>query len=441
MNGFASPDENRSEEERQRFRILYTIQNVGGIDLTQDIGDTVPVKQSLVGLKHAGHTVDCLRLEGNRIAVIKDVTHPDQKLAAPLGISGHQVFRSLEGGARRIQRALKIPYFAFFDSFRFYEACCQQASGYDLIHEHNGLFCLGTAWACTRRKMPYVLTFSADPILERELVGTPLTGVHAWVARKEARFTYRAANRILCVSEPAKTHLIDTWGVNEAKIVVMPNCVDTQLFRPLENSQLIRTQLGLDGQPVVSFVGSFQLWHGIERLVESFAWVLKDVPQARLLLVGDGPARPVVEDTIKRLDLASRVTITGVVPQTKIPEILAAVDVAVIPYPRLPKDLWFSPLKLYEYMAAGKAIVASASGQIVDVVQDGYNGLLVEPGDVAETAQAITRLLKNPTELEWLGKNARRQAVDQHSWSGYIRRLEKVYREAINENNLKKTGA
>jgi glycosyltransferase involved in cell wall biosynthesis len=194
-------------------------------------------------------------------------------------------------------------------------------------------------------------------------------------------------------------------------------------------------------QPVVCFVGSFQLWHGIERLVESFAWVLKEVPQAWLLLVGDGPARPVVEDTINRLDLSSRVIITGLVPQAKIPEILAAVDVAVIPYPRLPKDMWFSPLKLYEYMAAGKAIVASASGQIVEVIQDGINGLLVKPGDVVEIAQAITRLLKNPAELDCLGKNARRQAVDRHSWNGYIRRLETIYREVINENNLKKTGA
>jgi glycosyltransferase involved in cell wall biosynthesis len=288
--------------------------------------------------------------------------------------------------------------------------------------------------------MPYVLTFSADPILERDLVGNPLTGMHAWVARKEARFTYQAANQILCVSEPAKSHLVETWEVEEDKIVVMPNGVDTQLFRPLENSHLIRAQLGLDGQPVVSFVGSFQSWHGIERLVESFAWVLKEVPQARLLLVGDGPARPVVEDTIKRLELSSNVTITGLVPQAEIPKILAAVDVAVIPYPQLPKDLWFSPLKLYEYMAAGKAIVASASGQIVDVIQDGYTGLLVEPGDVVETAQAITRLIKNPAELDWLGKNARRQAVERHSWDGYIRRLETVYRYAINQNTLKQTG-
>jgi glycosyltransferase involved in cell wall biosynthesis len=423
------------------MRILYAIQNVGGIDFTQDIGDTVPVKQSLVGLQRAGHQVDCLRLEGNRVVLIKDVTNPDKKIFATLGISKVKAFQLLEGGVRRAQQSLNVPYFAFFDSFRFHEACSRLVSGYDLIHEHNGLFCLGAAWTCAQSKVPYVLTFSADPIMERELVGTPLKGMHAQVARKEARYTYRVAHKVLCVSEPAKSHLVEVWGVDAGKIVVMPNGVDTQLFRPQNDTQTVRASLGLDGQPVVSFVGSFQLWHGIEQLVESFARVLHEVPQARLLLVGDGPARPNVEDAVRRLGLASNVTITGLVPQAKIPEILAAVDVAVIPYPRLPKELWFSPLKLYEYMAAGKAIVASASGQITEVVQDGINGLLVSPGDVDEFAQAIARLLKNPAELEWLGKNARRQAVERHSWDEYIHRLEHVYQDAIEISHQNKTGA
>jgi glycosyltransferase involved in cell wall biosynthesis len=416
------------------MRILYAIQNVGGIDFAHDIGDTVPVKQSLKGLQRCGHQVDCLRLEGNSVALIPDVADLGKSKKAVLGVSDSKVFHLIEGGIRRVQRAANIPYFAFFDSFRFYEACKRSASSYDLIHEHNGLFCLGAAWACARGKKPYVLTFSADPIMERDLVGNPLKGVHAWVARTQAGYTYKAADRILCVSEPAKTHLVEVWGVNAEKIVVMPNGVDTQLFKPQGDSQAMRSQLGLDGQPVVSFIGSFQHWHGIDKLVESFVHVLNEIPQARLLLVGDGPARPNVEDAIGRLGVTSQVIITGLVPQAKIPEILAAVDVAVIPYPRLPKELWFSPLKLYEYMAAGKAIVASASGQIAEVVQDGYNGLLVAPGDINEFAQAIIRLLRNPAELDWLGKNARRQAVERHSWERYICRLEVVYQEAMDAN-------
>jgi glycosyltransferase involved in cell wall biosynthesis len=114
-----------------------------------------------------------------------------------------------------------------------------------------------------------------------------------------------------------------------------------------------------------------------------------------------------------------------------VPEILAIADVVTIPYPQLPEELWFSPLKLYEYMAAGKAIVASSAGQITEVIQDGYNGILVEPGNVDELAQAIINLFKDPTRRERLGQNARQQAVTQHSWEQYINRLEKIYESVL----------
>jgi glycosyltransferase involved in cell wall biosynthesis len=93
--------------------------------------------------------------------------------------------------------------------------------------------------------------------------------------------------------------------------------------------------------------------------------------------------------------------------------------------------LWFSPLKLYEYMAAGKAIVASRAGQIAEVIQDGHNGLLVESGDVAALAQALLKLLKDPVKRERLGQNAREQAIRHHSWERYIKRLEDIYRSVV----------
>ena len=119
--------------------------------------------------------------------------------------------------------------------------------------------------------------------------------------------------------------------------------------------------------------------------------------------MGDGPARPDIDDWIANLHLESKVIITGYIPQNKVPELLAAIDVAVLPYPRFPKELWFSPLKMYEYMAAGKAIVASKYGQIADVLEDGRTGFLVEPGDVDELTQAILRLLGDENLRSQLG--------------------------------------
>ncbi len=420
----------------RKLRILYTIQNVGGIDFTRDVGDTVPVKQTLRGLQRSGHQVACLKLEGNRVDFYSDMEHLNEPQVAPLGMSDTRFFRLVEGGIRRLQKEVRLPYFAFFDSFRFSEACDRILPGYHLVHEHNGLFCLGTALACARSGKPYLLTFSADPILERKVVGNPLKGIHALVARKEALFTYRLARRIICVSEPAKEHLVTIWGVNPDKIQVMPNGVDVELFGARHDARKARAALGLDREQIICFVGSFQLWHGLDLLVESFSQVHRDFPDTLLLLVGDGPARSAVEKSAVNHGVSRAVKITGLIPQAQVPMILAAVDIAVLPYPQLPGEIWFSPLKLYEYMAAGKAIVASRSGQIAEVIQDGRTGLLVKPGDAGELARAICRLLIYPEERRTLGENARRQTFERHSWESYVRKLEEVYQSVLSENRV-----
>jgi len=413
------------------LRIAYAIQNVGGIDFSQDIGDTVPVKYTLAGLKQAGHHVVCLKSNGRSVLRFDDVSNLNQFQDVPTGLSGIKSFRLLESGVRRLQRELRLPYFAFFDLYRFYEACMRCLPGFTLCHEHNGLFCAGAALACKRLGLPYILTFSSDPLFERGVVGKPLRGLHYLVAVWEARFTYRLAGKIICVSEPARRHLIQTWQIEEEKVVVVANGVDNALFKPGYDVLPVRKGLGLENEPVIGFVGGFQPWHGIDLLIESFAIVLKEFPKATLLLIGDGRARPLVDRKIAELGVESRVIITGLVPKDRVAVLLATADVAVLPYPTLPKELWFSPLKLYEYMAAGKAIVASRAGQIAEVIKHGYNGLLVEPGDVPELSTAIMWLLRNQEERDRLGRNARSQAVERHSWDQYIQRLEEIYRSVL----------
>ena len=413
------------------LRIAYALQNIGAVDFFQDVGDTVPVKQSLLGLQRAGHQVHCFRLRNRDVIRYDDVSQPEQIVHVPSGISETGLFKMGESGVRRLQKTLRLPYFAFFDAFRFYEACFRVLPAYDLCHEHNGLFCIGAAMVCKRLGLPYVLTFSADLFLERAFVGHPLKGIHAKIAAWQARYTYELAKKILCVSEPAKQHLVNTWQVNPEKIVVMPNGVDTHLFKPGEPARALHHQLGLNGHQVIAFVGGFQPWHGLEILVESFAQCLREVPHLKLLLVGDGRARESVEKAIQKFGVASQTIITGFVPLQQVPAYLSVSDLAVLPYPELPKELWFSPLKMYEYMSAGKAIVASRAGQIAEVIRDGENGLLVEPGDRTALARAMLRLLRNPDEKTRLGAVARQQAVDHHSWEQYVRKLEKVYRDAL----------
>ncbi|MCP4423356.1 MAG: glycosyltransferase family 4 protein [Chloroflexi bacterium] len=412
------------------MRIAYVMQNTG-VDIASDAGASILVKYTINGLQQAGHQLHLLALKDSQVVSLNDTSEPENYTASPLGITGNPIFLMLEGGVRRIQRAVRLPYFAFFDSLRFYDACLRALTDYDLCHEYAGLLSVGAALACKKLNKPYVLTVDADLILERKVAGSPLCGLQALAARQAAKISYKLADKIICVSAPAKENLINAWQTPPDKIHVIPNGVDVERFGKNMNSDAIREKFHLSDAPVVLFLGSFQFWHGLDLLVESFSRILEKIPNAKLLLVGDGPARAMVEQKIVEIGLANSILLTGAIPHRQIPEILAAADVVTIPYPQLPQELWFSPLKLFEYMAAGKAIVASKAGQIADVITHEQNGLLVEPGDVNALAQAVIELLEDSGKRMELGRNARQQAVSTHSWKQHIACLEDVYRSVL----------
>ena len=349
----------------------------------------------------------------------------------PLGLTGKRPFHLIEGGLRRVQGLLKLPYLASFDSRRFYEACARALPTYQICHEYAGLLSVGAAYASQNTNTPYVLTVDADLLLEADVMGQPITGLRRQVAQWTARKTYELADQIITVSEPTKENLVQNWGVAADKITIIPNGVNVELFQQPVDKQAVCAEFGLGEAPVLMFVGGFQRWHGLDKLLEALAEIVKTLPETRLLLVGDGPARPFVEEHIQRLALEKYVTITGFLPHARIPQLLAVADVVTVPYPQLPQEMWFSPLKLYEYMAAGKAIVASSAGQIKNVIRHNKNGVLVTPGDVADLAQACLYLLQNESERIRLGANAQNEAETEHGWSRQIERLEQVYAAAM----------
>jgi len=413
------------------LKVAFVLQNVGGARFDREVGDTVLVKQSVLGLRDRGHQVTCVKLEGGRVLQMPGTLSLEAAGPAAAGMADGRLFRRLESAGRRLQRELRIPYHALFDSFRFYQACLNLLPNYDLCHEYHGLLSVGAAMACRKAGIPYVLSLPADQMLERELKGTPMRGFQAWLARKELTYAMSAADRIICVSEPAKRHLVSAWGVPPAKIVVLPNGADVDLFSAPRDPDAVRRRLRVNGAPMVMFVGAFQVWHGLDRLTEAFRGVRARLPEARLILVGDGPAREWVEARVHEAGLDGVVRITGYVPPSEVAEWLSVADVAVLPYPPLPQELWFSPLKLYEYMAAGKAIVATRAGQIEEVISDGVTGLLVEPGDVRGLEDALVQLLGDPDRRAELGRAAQAQAVRRHSWRDHVGKLEAIYRDVL----------
>jgi glycosyltransferase involved in cell wall biosynthesis len=154
---------------------------------------------------------------------------------------------------------------------------------------------------------------------------------------------------------------------------------------------------------------------------------LKAYEDAILLLVGDGTERQKMMRVSDELGIGHAVRFTGFVNHADVIRYVNAADIAVVPVPKMDQELWLSPMKLFEYMASGKAVVASAIGQIQDVIHDGENGLLVPPGDPSAMATALSKLMDDAGLCSQIGEQARMDAVNTYSWKNYLSQLENIF--------------
>jgi glycosyltransferase involved in cell wall biosynthesis len=298
-----------------------------------------------------------------------------------------------------------------------------------LIHERFNLLALGGAWASKKLGIPFVLEVNADLLEQRKFKGIPERGLRRLFAIWATRMCFNAAAKIICISADLKDHLSRKWNIEDSKLAVLPCAADVEAFEPKHDAERVRRGLGLTNEPVVIWVGGFYPWHDLDLLLKSFTLVLQRRPNAKLVLVGDGQTRPWVEREIQKNGLRQSVILTGAIAHTRVPDMLSIADVAVVPSAPVPASRGGTgtPLKLFEFMAAGKPIVATALNQAAEVIQDGHNGLLVEAGDVNRFAEAILTLLNDPLERVRLGQSARQQAIERYSWEQYTRRLEEIY--------------
>jgi glycosyltransferase involved in cell wall biosynthesis len=336
----------------------------------------------------------------------------------------------------QVQRLIGVPYLNYFSNISYLDACMQCLPGHDIVWERYGIYKAAVAKACQRLKLPYVLFFDGDDLYEHEFAGKPITGMLKRRAQQLTRYNLAAADRVICVSNAAKRRLVSVWGVPEGKVEVFPNAVDVKLHHPQpEVRAAVRKELGIGENPMFIFVGGFFYWHDIAGLLDAFAQVLRRCPEARLVLIGDGVQHAAMIQYAQKLQIDPYVKFTGSIPHADVPRMVNAADVAVAPYLENPElGLWGSPMKLFEYMACGAAIVATSLGQITEVMQDGDNGLLVPPSDVPALAQAMLKLIENPDLRKQIGRQARHDAEEKFSWGNYMSRLEDVFSNVISRH-------
>ncbi len=236
------------------------------------------------------------------------------------------------------------------------------------------------------------------------------------------------ATHVITLAGTMRDELVDR-GIDPARISLAPNAVDAAAFEAAPRDDELATRLGIgSGDVVVGYISSFTGYEGIHVLIDAVARLKADGRSVRCLLVGDGEVRPGLERQSRDLGVEDVVTFTGRVPHDAVRSYYGLIDVFVVPRTNARVCRLVSPLKPYEAMAAGRAIVVSGTPVLRSMIQEGNTGLSFEPEEADDLAARIAELAEDADLREKLGHEARRHVLEHHTWRHNAERYLEVYR-------------
>jgi glycosyltransferase involved in cell wall biosynthesis len=278
----------------------------------------------------------------------------------------------------------------------------------DVIYERYSLFNFTGVAVARLFRVPIVLEVNSPFALEQKRDGHIRTFRFAqWTER----VICNSATLVVAVSGPLKRILADA-GVASSKLVVMPNGVNLDHFQVRTHSDGLRSSLGLQDKVVIGFIGWFRDWHGLDFLLKAFHQSGPMRDRAALLLIGDGPAMPQLRQYVEDNCLQASVIFTGPLPHHKVPPYLDLMDIAVQPG----ANEYCCPMKIIEYMALAKPIVAPRQENVEELLTEGSEALLFSPRDAASMGQALAELVNDSTRRAAMGALAR-AAIDRRGFT------------------------
>lgn len=292
--------------------------------------------------------------------------------------------------------------------------------------------------------IPVVLEYNGSEAWAAKNWGTRLALHDAAVAAEDVALA--TADLVVTVSDQLGCELQDR-GIPDDRILVYPNCVDPEVFDSkrfsIDELAGLRDRHGIARDATVAgFIGTFGQWHGVEFLAECIRDMVRDEPgwiEARklhFLLVGDGVKMPLVRQLLDHPDVARHVTLTGLVAQSEAAKYLACSDLLISPHvPNVDGSEFFgSPTKLFEYMAMEKPIIASALGQIAEVISGrgatrlgtmpagagAACGFLFEPGNAPEFKKVLHRVVDDLPAAADTAQAARQEILNRYTWPRHV---------------------
>ncbi|MDZ7267419.1 MAG: glycosyltransferase family 4 protein [candidate division KSB1 bacterium] len=299
----------------------------------------------------------------------------------------------------------------------------------DILLNRLELYTFSALWLARRLGLPLVIEADCPPTHEHmNFYGKEFLHLGNLPMQIEMA-NLRGADAIIAISNILANYYIER-GIAREKIHVIPNAVDAGKFVPRPKDQALLRELGLENRTVIGWVGSLYGWSGIENLIGMARHLLAHRPQVSFLLVGGGKNKEFFQQQLHTNGYAPRVVLPGTVPHSEVPRYLSCMDIVLAPYPKL--DFWYpSSVKLFEYMASGKATVATRVGQVAEIIEEGKNGLLFDPARPGELTEKVLALVDSEEKRRQLGEQARRDVLAKWTWEHMARRMLAVFEEVL----------
>ena len=299
----------------------------------------------------------------------------------------------------------------------------------DVLHAHSPALC-GQAAVLAGRRLGIPVVYEIRAFWEDAAVGNG-TGTAGSIKYRLTRglesHVAAQADAIVTICEGLRRDLI-ARGTDPARITVMPNGVDLEMFgTPAPRDVALADRLGLGSGPVIGFIGSFYDYEGIDDLIAAMPLLIESEPDARLLLVGGGPMEQALRASAASSSAAHAIHFVGRVPHEEVERYYALID--IMAYPRKKSRLTdlVTPLKPLEAMAQGKLVAASDVGGHRELIADGVTGVLFAPDSPAACADALGRLLATPESWNAYREAGRSHVQTRHDWARNVERYRDVY--------------
>lgn len=346
---------------------------------------------------HVEEMIAALKALGHEIILVAPMAMEKEEFGADAGMVAWMK-RHLP---RIVYELLELSY-AVLAFFRLRRAVREHRP--DCLYERYNLFMPAGVWLKRRYGLPMLLEVNSPLYQERARYdGIALKRLAQWTQH----YTWRGADYVLPVTR-VLGDMVAAEGVPEARIRVIPNGINLEHFGTAPDNEAAKSMLGLQSKLVLGFTGFLRDWHGLDSVIDLIAH--DDASAARhLLVVGDGPARVNLEAQAQRLGIADRVTITGIVGRDEVVRYVAAFDIALQPA----VVAYASPLKLFEYLMLGRAIVAPAQPNIMEILSNGKNAVLFEPERPGALAAAIERVSHDAGLRQRIAAGARASIDEQ----------------------------